>query len=168
MTPIGHLSVSYISGKSIRNISLPAILIGGVMPDIDFLFIFFDWFNKYHHVITHNVLFITLAALFGSFFTSRGQRKLVVLSLFLGAFLHLLVDSCMDNNPTNGIGVALLWPFYGELFSPFNILSASGNKTGWSEPIKMIKPMLSVMLYEFPFYVISVFLILRRKRLSHL
>ena len=130
MTPIGHLSVSYISGKSIKNISLPAIIIGGVLPDIDFVFIFFDWFNKYHHVITHNILFISFATLFGSYIVSKSPMKLVALSLFLGALLHLLVDSCMDNNPTNGIGVAFLWPFYDELFSPFNILSAAGYKAG--------------------------------------
>ena len=78
--------------------------------------------------------------------------------------MHLFVDSCMDNNPTNGIGVAFLWPFYDELLSPFNILSASGNEAGWREPIKMIKPMLLVMVYEVPFYIITVFLLLRRKR----
>jgi membrane-bound metal-dependent hydrolase YbcI (DUF457 family) len=164
MTPIGHLSVSYISGKSIKNISLPAIIIGGVLPDIDFVFIFFDWFNKYHHVTTHNLLFISFAALFGSYITSKSTMKLAASSLFFGALLHLFVDSCMDNNPTNGIGVAFLWPFYDELLSPFNILSASGNEAGWREPIRMIKPMLLVIVYEVPFYIITVFLLLRRKR----
>jgi membrane-bound metal-dependent hydrolase YbcI (DUF457 family) len=167
MTPIGHLSVSYISAQSIKNISLPAIIIGGLLPDIDFIFIFFDWFNQYHHVITHNLLFISLITFSGVVVVSGSSKKRAGFSLLLGLLLHLAVDSCMDNNPSNGIGVALLWPFYGELFSPFNLLSPSGIETGWKEPIKMIRPMLTVMLFEVPVYSISVFLLLRRSRPGH-
>ena len=167
MTPIGHFSVSYISGQSIRNISLPAIIIGGLLPDIDFIFIFFDWFNQYHHVITHNLLFISFAAFSGVVVVSGSSKKRVGFSLLLGSLLHLAVDSCMDNNPSNGTGVALLWPFYGELFSPFNLLTPSGIEQGWKEPLRMIRPMLSVMLYELPFYAISVFLLLRKNRPGH-
>ena len=98
---------------------------------------------------------------------SGSSKKRVGFSLLLGSLLHLAVDSCMDNNPSNGIGVALLWPFYGELFSPFNLLSPSGIETGWKEPIKMIRPMLTVMLFELPVYAISFFLLLRRSRLVH-
>jgi membrane-bound metal-dependent hydrolase YbcI (DUF457 family) len=164
MTPIGHLSVSYISGQYVRNISLPSIIIGGLLPDIDFIFIFFDWFNQYHHVITHNLLFIGVAAFSGALVVSGSSKKRVGFSLLLGSLLHLAVDSCMDNNPSNGTGVALLWPFYGELFSPFNLLTPSDIERGWKEPFKMIRPMLSVMLYEVPFYAISGFLVLRNNR----
>ncbi len=168
MTPLGHLSVAYISGKSIKNISLPAIIIGGVLPDIDFLFIFFDWFNKYHRVITHNLFFITLAAIIGSFLVSGNQRKIVMLSVFLGGISHLFIDSCMDANPTNGTGIALLWPFYTEFFSPFNILSASGNKAGWADTSKMMMPVLISMRYELPFYLMAGYFFFRKKRSAHL
>ncbi len=167
MTPIGHLSVSYISQKSIGNISLPAIIIGGLLPDIDFIFIFFDWFNQYHHVITHNLLFIGVAAFSGTVVVSGSSKKHIGFSLLLGLLLHIAVDSFMDNNPSNGTGVALLWPFYGELFSPFNLLSPSGIEKGWKEPLEMIRPMLSVMLYELPLYAISVFLLLRKNQSGH-
>ncbi|UCH44530.1 MAG: metal-dependent hydrolase [Nitrospiraceae bacterium] len=166
MTPIGHISVSHIFGKSMRNISLPSIIIGGLLPDIDFAFIFFDWFNQYHHVITHNLLFISFAALVGAVVASGKLKKRIGISLLLGSLLHLAIDSFLDNNPSNGIGVALLWPFYGELFSPFNLLTPSGIENGWSEPMKMIRPMLFVMLYELPFYAISVFVLLRENRLG--
>ncbi len=168
MTPFGHLSVSYISGKSIKNISLPAIIIGGVLPDIDFLFIFFDWFNQYHRVVTHNLFFIALVALIGSFLVSGNQRKIVAMSILLGGFSHLFIDSCMDANPTNGTGIALLWPLYKEFFAPFNILSPSGNKAGWGDPAKMIMPVLIAILYERPFYLRSGFLFFRKKRPDHL
>lgn len=164
MTPIGHLSISYISSKSIRNLSLPAIIIGGILPDIDFLFISFEWFNKYHHVITHNLVFIIFTALAGFFVVPREKSKTVLLSMLLGASLHLFVDSCMDNNPTNGVGVALFWPFYKQTLSPFNLLSPSGIEAGWGDPIGMIKPMLLVVLYEVPFYILSIYLLLRNRR----
>jgi membrane-bound metal-dependent hydrolase YbcI (DUF457 family) len=64
MTPVGHLSVSYISGKSWGKLSLPAIIIGGVLPDADFLLIFLEWFNQIHRVITHN-LFLVMVTDFG-------------------------------------------------------------------------------------------------------
>ena len=149
-----------------RNISLPSIIIGGLLPDIDFIFIFFDWFNQYHHVITHNLLFISAAAFAGAVVVSGRAKKRVGFSLLLGSLLHLAVDSIMDNNPSNGTGVALLWPFYGEPLSPFNLLTPSGIERGWKDPVKMIRPMLSVMLYELPLYTISVFVLLRKNRPS--
>ncbi len=165
MTPIGHLLTSYITGKSIKNISLPVIIIGGVLPDIDFFFIFFDWFNQVHRVITHNLVFITSVSLIGSFFVVKSQRKIAGLSLFLGGFLHLLIDSIMDNNPSNGIGIALFWPFYNELFCPFNLFfNVAENKAGWNEPIKMLKTLIPGMLYEVPFYIISLFLLFKKEK----
>ena len=166
MTPIGHLSVSYITGKSYRNISLPAIIIGGVLPDFDFVFLFFSWFNQVHRVITHNLFFLILGSLFAALFAAKGRKQGVGFSLFLGGSLHLLIDSFMDNNPTNGIGLALLWPFNDELFSPFNLFHASLNAPGWNEPVKMIKTLIPGMLYEVPFYVISLFLLFKRKKIK--
>ncbi|UCH80628.1 MAG: metal-dependent hydrolase [Nitrospiraceae bacterium] len=166
MTPLGHLSVSYISARSISRISVPAVIIGGFLPDLDFLFVFFDWFNAYHHVTTHNVFYIGLAALTGYFLAEKKMRTTIAGSLLMGGFLHLLVDSCMDNNPTNGVGVTLLWPLYEGHFSPFNILSDSGVKAGWGEPLKMVKPMMIVVLYELPLYIATAILFLKSKRIS--
>lgn len=164
MTPLGHLSVSYITGKSLKNISLPAVVIGGMLPDIDFLFIFFDWFNNIHRVVSHNLLFIICIALSGALFSSRDRWKAVGLGLFLGGCIHLLIDSCMDNNPTNGIGLALLWPFYDEFFSPFNILHLSQNRAGWNDPVRMFVSIIPNMIYEVPFYAVSLVLYARRNR----
>ncbi len=166
MTPIGHLSVSYISARSISRLSIPAVIIGGFVPDLDFLFIFFDWFNAYHHVTTHNIFYISLAALIGYLITEKQNKTVIALSLLMGGFLHLLVDSCMDNNPTNGVGVTLFWPLYEGHISPFNILTDSGVKAGWGEPLKMVKPMMIVVLYELPLYIISMILFMKRKKVS--
>ncbi len=145
-----------------KSISLPALLIGAILPDLDFIFIFFEWFNQAHRVVTHNLSFICLASLAG-FIASPGNRKKgVSLGLLAGGLSHLLIDSVMDNSPSNGIGLALFWPFSNEFFSPFNILEVQ-NKFGWDEPLKMLRSLLPTMLYELPFYLAALFLFLKRK-----
>ncbi len=163
MTPLGHFSVAYISGKSFSRISLPAVIIGGVLPDIDFIFILFDFFNQVHRVITHNIFFIILASVCGMLIATRDRKKTVGLSLLLGGMLHLFIDSCMDNNPTNGVGIALLWPITNDFFSPFNLLTFTANTHGWNEPLQMLKTLVPNMLYEIPFYFIAAFHMLRHK-----
>jgi len=162
MTPAGHLSVSYISGRSIKNISLSAVLIGAVMPDLDFVFIFFDWFNQVHRVLTHNLIFVLFFSITGFLAAPKERKKAVCLGLFTGGILHLLIDSVMDNNPSNGIGIAFLWPISNDFFSPFNLLEVQ-HKFGWNEPFKMFRSLLPTMLYEVPFYLAALFLFLRQK-----
>jgi len=166
MTPLGHISISYLSARSIRGASIPAVIIGGIVPDLDFLFILFDWFNKYHHVTTHNIFYIGIAAFIAYLIADKQNKMIVASSLLFGGMLHLFIDSCMDINSSNGVGVTLLWPLYEGHFSPFNILTDSGVKAGWGEPLKMVKPMMIVVLYELPLYILSVIFYLKRKRVA--
>ena len=162
MTPAGHLSISYISGRSMKNISLSAVLIGAVLPDLDFIFIFFDWFNQVHRIISHNLLYVALVSILGTLAAPGERKKAVGLGLLTGGIMHLFVDSIMDNNPSNGIGIAFLWPFYNDFFSPFNILEIQ-HKFGWNEPLKMLRSLLPTMLYELPFYLAALYLFFREK-----
>lgn len=134
------------------------------MPDIDFLFLFFEWFNQVHRVVTHNIFFILLASLLTSAFAAKGKKAVIGFSLFFGGMLHLMIDSFMDNNPTNGMGIALLWPLSDNFFSPFNLLHVSSNTNGWNKPLTMIRTLIPGMLYEVPFYIMSIFLLLKQKR----
>jgi len=163
MTPIGHLSVSYISGKTLNRVSLTAVIIGGILPDIDFIFILFDFFNQVHRVITHNIFFIVLAAVCGMLLASRSRKESVGLGLLMGGALHLFIDSCMDNNPSNGVGIALLWPLSREFYSPFNILSFSAGSLGWNDPLKMLMTLIPNMLFEVPFYLIAMAIFLKKR-----
>lgn len=162
MTPAGHLSISYISGKGFRNIPITAVVLGGILPDLDFIFIFFDWFNQAHRVVTHNLPFVLLFSITGFLSAPKERKKSVSLGLFIGGILHLLIDSVMDNNPSNGIGIAFLWPFLNGFFSPFNLLEVQ-NKFGWNEPLKMFRALLPTMLYELPFYIAAFFLYLKQR-----
>ncbi|MBI4716096.1 MAG: hypothetical protein HY760_09220 [Nitrospirae bacterium] len=67
----------------------------------------------------------------------------------------------MDTNPSNGTGVALLWPFYAGFFSPFNLLE-SVSAPGWNEPLKQMKAVLPILAWEIPFYMIALILFLRK------
>ncbi len=162
MTPAGHFSASYITGKSSSYFSLPAIVMGGVLPDIDFIFLFFDWFNQVHRLISHNLLFIILASFIAAALGATGRKGTIGLSLFMGAFMHLMIDSVMDNNPSNGLGIALMWPFSETFFSPFNLLELSANPSGWNEPLKMIKTLVPSLLFEIPLYVMATFLYFKK------
>ncbi len=164
MSPLGHLSCSYLAGQTLKNCHMPAILLGGVLPDIDFLLLPFSFFNQIHRLATHNLLFIVLLAVGIGWWTAKGNRLNFVFSLFLGGLLHLLVDSCLDSNPSNGIGVPLLWPFYDQYFSPFNLFQPLETTVGWGRPFEMIKRSLQVMVWEFPFYVLTIILIFKKRR----
>lgn len=134
------------------------------MPDIDFLFLFFDWFNQIHRVVTHNIAFVLLASLLAAVLAAKGKKQVIGFSLLCGGMLHLMIDSFMDNNPTNGIGIAALWPVSDNFFSPFNLFHASLNTPGWKKPLAMIRTLIPGLLYEVPFYIMAIFLLLRQKR----
>lgn len=167
MTPLGHVSISVIAGScfmrsSSRDAAIPALIIGGLLPDMDFLFIMFDWFNRAHRVISHNVLFIVIVAIGGYVIAGSGNKKTVAFSLFAGGLLHLAIDACMDNNPTNGIGIAFFWPFIDSLYSPFNMLTANKAGIGWDQPMKMVRMMMPLILYEVPLYFLAALLFFRQ------
>ena len=91
MTPLGHLSISYLSARSIGSASVPAVIIGGIVPDLDFLFIYFDWFNKYHHVTTHNIFYIGIASSIAYLLADKQNKMPVALnSAKIRNFLPLL------------------------------------------------------------------------------
>lgn len=161
MTPVGHLSISYILGNFLENkfgkAVLIAFLIGGTLPDIDFLFLPFKLFNMIHRKLTHNLFFIVIISLIGFLVTNKQHRKIMASVLFLSGFLHLLIDSCMDSNPSNGIGIAFLWPFSDKYFSPFNVLQPDTNDSGWDEPLKMFNNVIKNFIYELPFWGLMLF-----------
>lgn len=164
MTPIGHISVSYIAGGLSKKIYIPAVITGGLIVDIDFIFIAFPWFNEMHRVVTHNLFFILIISFFGSILLWKNIRRMnIFISILIGGLLHLLVDSIMDSNPSNGIGVAAFWPISDMMFSPFNIFSKIMNETGWKNSMNQLKIIIYGLLIEIPFYAGAFLLLYKRK-----
>ena len=162
MTPLGHFSISFLIGKSSKRLVLPAVILGGLLPDIDFILLPFACFNQVHRVVTHNLLFVSLAAFLLAAIWKGEEGKL---SLFwgalLGGVLHLFVDSCLDGNASNGIGIVLFWPFSGEFFSPLNLLSPKGCDLGWSEPLAFLRASLRDFIPELPFWGLAALLFIK-------
>ncbi|MCB1877857.1 MAG: metal-dependent hydrolase [Chromatiales bacterium] len=161
MTPLGHGAVGYLLGeKRSRPIAL-ALLVGAVLPDVDFAFLAMDGFNELHRGVTHSLGFAVIAALAaGIAVHNRGAG----FAVGLGVLSHLLIDSALDSNPSNGIGVAWLWPITDTVWSPFNLLSAEQNNPGWADPLTMMKHAAPALLYEIPLWLLATALWVRRRQ----
>ena len=161
MTPAGHLSVSYLVGRAWPRLPMRAFLIGGLLPDIEFLLFPLAGFNEFHRVLTHNIFFVSLAGLVAAAFVGGMMytRLIFLAAMFIGGALHLLVDAIIDNNPTNGIGVALFWPVTDWMFCPFNLVSPTA--AGWNAPFEMVTHLWKSLMIEAPFYLAAVYLFYR-------
>jgi membrane-bound metal-dependent hydrolase YbcI (DUF457 family) len=157
MTIFGHASVSYVAARITPKTLIPACVIGGIIPDIDFMFILFPFFNEIHRVVSHNIFFVMIAAVVICLFFPK-QRGRAWLCACAGGMLHLLVDSMLDQNPTNGLGVALFWPLSNTMFCPINLVSIDHHSEGWSNLWRSLKIMWVVAIYELPFYAIAGYL----------
>ena len=163
MTPMGHLSTAFLAGKAVNRVSMAAVIIGGLLPDGDYCMVFFPWFSQIHRVVTHNLLFVMLVAVVGSLFVSAGRRNAVLWGLLLGGLLHIFVDACMDTNPSNGIGVALWWPFLRSHFSPVNVVEPIQAYLGWGGSLPFVRGTLVNILVEIPFYVLAAVVFFRHR-----
>ncbi|MEM7159740.1 MAG: metal-dependent hydrolase [Myxococcota bacterium] len=175
MTPVGHAAFSYVIGRAAARgvpISVAGMVLGGVLPDIDFAVIWAPQFNEWHRVVTHNVFFCGLAAaVAGVVARARGAGASTVWPLVLGVFVgglgHLLTDSTMDTNASNGIGVAWLWPLTREAYSPFNLMGLLGrpdNTAGWNDLGAAALAVLAGLVWELPWWLGAAWLWRGRER----
>ena len=160
MTPFGHLAVAYSLSKGVgtpkRTSLVPYIVLGALAPDLDFLLIGLDSFNRLHRTLTHNLFFVLLVALLCALFVRfRGGSgtSVAFTGAALGGLSHLFTDAVLDSNPSNGVGVAALWPLSERFFSPFNL--APQRCPGWEEPLAATLCNLPLILYEVPFYLLA-------------
>ena len=96
----------YFSKKKISHAAWFFLLLGGILPDIDFLL---DWTLGYdtHRTLTHSFIFLGLAILIVYVLFSvlkHQEKKQFALFIGLGIIAHLFLDSLF------GAGIPLLWP----------------------------------------------------------
>ncbi|MCG8638055.1 MAG: metal-dependent hydrolase [Desulfobacterales bacterium] len=163
MTPAGHASVAYLAGTFLKRLPLSAILLGGVLPDIDFILLFWEGFNAVHRVWTHNLLFIILMGVIVSSRAGAGRRMIFFMGMTVGGLLHLIVDACLDNNPGNGIGIPFFWPFLDTFFSPVNLSLSNTGSAGWEQPLEMARHAVGGLLVELPFFLVCAWVFFRKK-----
>lgn len=138
---------------------MTALMAGSLAPDLDLLFLPFGSFNAVHRTATHSLAFVILVAVTCMLFAGR-RRGLVLAFAALGGLLHLLVDSMMDANPSNGVGVALFWPATDASFSPFNL--ALTTCPGWGVLGAALLCNLSLLVWEIPAYGVALWIAWRR------
>lgn len=156
MTPAGHASVSYIIGKKKTNLSLPFLMIGGIAPDFDFIFFFLDNFNELHRTFSHSLVSWGAVSLLIYGFTKTSQRT-KALSFFVGACMHILIDASLDSNPSNGLGVMMLWPISHEHIYLFDPLGVEINRGSWHDGVSFLKNnFVYILLIELPFWLYAV------------
>jgi membrane-bound metal-dependent hydrolase YbcI (DUF457 family) len=105
----GHLVTAWVIGllinkkKKIPQLGWGLLLLGGILPDIDFLP---DWFlgTEIHRTFTHSILFIILAFVITYIILNRYKLQKQAIFISIGILIHILVD--MVTMP----GVQLLWP----------------------------------------------------------
>jgi hypothetical protein len=132
-TPIGHMLAGALICQSAAKkserilIYLFPLLFFALLPDIDFLFGFpVGNPNRYHHLFTHSLIFVTAVGLAGGWIFSHFPQKSLLYSsaIFLAAGIsHLLLDClALDRRPP--FGCPLLWPFSNRFFiSPVVLFS---------------------------------------------
>ena len=101
-----------------------AVIAGSLAPDMDFLFLFLDNFNEFHRTWSHSIFFLVGIAMVVSAAANRYLKVeccVVFVSFVIGSILHIAIDSVLDNNPTNGLGVAFFYPVSTEMFQLFSV-----------------------------------------------
>ncbi len=157
MTPVGHAAVALLAGRPGR---LPptALVIGGVLPDADWLLFWAPSFNAWHRVATHNLTFVLVASALAALALRRwmglGWTRAFA-AVAIGALAHVVVDACMDTNPSNGIGVALGWPFTDAMWSPFNVMRFEDNPAGWAAPGRAAAGVVRGLPWELPVVAVA-------------
>jgi membrane-bound metal-dependent hydrolase YbcI (DUF457 family) len=163
MTPLGHGALSLVVGSFVRRLPVRALVLGGVLPDIDYALVWAEQFNAWHRVITHNLAFVVGVAAIGAMVTRR-RRLAVAAALAVGGLLHMLVDAVLDTNPTNGVGVAILWPLSDAMWSPFNLIAPEPNPAGWADPIAAARGVLRQTAWEVPVWIAAAVVLVRARK----
>ncbi len=104
MTPLGHtavgLCIASVATSRGWRVNLLGLLIGSVIPDLDFVFLVpFMGRKRGHRTVTHAPVFQVLLA--------WALRRWGFWSVLVGQLAHSLTDSLGAGKPP---GVAWLWP----------------------------------------------------------
>ncbi len=172
MTPVGHVAIGFVLGhpqRSWRRWAPWVCAIGAAFPDVDFVLVWSPHFNAWHRVVTHNLVFVIASALVLTWPLAHrfaAPRIGVAAMLVLGGLSHLLVDACLDANASNGIGVALWWPFDATMVSPVNLVEPGGDPRGWGDPRSALRAAAGGLAWELPWIAVALLLLLRRRRSS--
>jgi len=112
----GHAGLSLVIA-GLFNLNPLLVLIGGLIPDLDSLFVFFSpGFTKYHRKITHSLLFLNLILVSAVFFP-------IMIPIVIGLSAHYIVD--LDH-----WGIPLFYPFSEKRYSVMKVTNKKAYDKG--------------------------------------
>lgn len=101
MTPFGHLTVGAALARWLQRRGVPVqtkgVLLGSVLPDVDFFATPYFARTKVHRTFTHSPIALLLAGLV--------LRRWGIGSVIIGGLSHILIDNFIGGNPP-GVGWA--------------------------------------------------------------
>ena len=148
MTPLGHAALGGWASLLSSRLILPWVIAGSLLPDIDFVAFAHPDFNEIHRGPSHSlVVAIGVSAVLA--FGLSSMPVLAMTSCTLGFALHILCDSMLDTNASNGLGVPLLWPFSPERIQLVPLADWLNLEPGsWREPGTMLTGAAQLLLVE--------------------
>ena len=159
LTPL-HAVVAYLLNRWEKRLSLPALIVGAMAPDLEVPFVWFVTGGVYNRLVLHSLLGVavlgTLIAVALTVFAYPTSvsfvfrldkeeieekcrfSSLLVFCCLVGSLSHVLIDSLHhDFNP-------LLYPFVNESFDAFVL------KNSFVSPADLVSyPMLAVLVLIF-------------------
>ena len=153
----------YFSKKEISHYAWFFLLLGGILPDADFLI---DWTfgTELHRTFTHSLFFVVIAPLlvyilFG--LLKNKENTNFMFALAVGIITHLLLDMFLSK------GVPLFWP---------NLVHFSYTSVGYFDPTKpsflnsssaaFLKKFLKSAILDMAFGTTWIFYLWFRKRIK--
>lgn len=157
MTPLGHGATAIMLAALDKRLPPRAVLIGALIPDIDFLAALFGRMNEWHRGATHSLAFVATAAVLAML--PSGPRLVRGIAMAVGVLSHLLVDSMLDTNASNGIGVPFFWPVIKTSFAPVSLISA--DCAGWENWQSQLACSWTSLVLETPAWLIAATILSR-------
>ncbi len=144
MKPAGHIAVALLTRRAIIrctsvNLDVLGILIGSILPDLDFLLLPFGEREYIHRTFCHSPFFMLGAALLL-------RSRLPAGAVLYSGLLHLLVDNFWGGDPP---GVAWFFPFDRKRRLIGGELGMGSNDPGtqlWAMFLEMVIVVISIAL----------------------
>ena len=123
------LLIQHFTKEKLKRVSWGLLLLGGILPDADFLF---DWFlgTAIHRTVTHSIFFIIAIFLIVYFILKRYNLQSKAYFIGIGIVTHIILDVVFTP------GIMLFWPF-----------------TYYVSVAGAVNPIIDNLAYNIPFYV---------------
>ncbi len=165
----GHLIGAWLVGKAYELVSKKKIhhytwfflLLGGILPDIDYLI---DWTlgTNLHRTFTHSLTFVFLIFVvsFSIYLLLKEKNiKEFSIALCIGILVHVLIDTF------SAIGAPLFWPL-NYYFSPFAITLGKTGPAMLNAPVEFVRKLLKYAILDMALGTAWIFYLWFRRRIK--